>query len=93
MTRLFHPQRSSAISTQKGDGIEPSVYDGVDWIALVKYTVGIAAQLSFLFAFLTGIDQTLARFSLRIPFAANVIFFYAFNLKSSLFSILPTSDA
>ena len=75
-----------------GRGKAPSAYDGVDGTALAKYSVGLAAQVSLLFGFLAAIDAVLVYFpSVQVPFAANVAFLYAFNLKSSLFSILPNS--
>ena len=75
-----------------GGGKESSAYDGMDWTALAKYSVGLAAQMSFLFGFLAAIDAVLVCFpSVEVPFAANVAFLYSFNLKSSLFSILPSS--
>lgn len=68
------------------------VYDKVDVAALGKYSVGLAGQVSLLFGFLAAVDKILARFSsVKVPFWANVIFLYAFNLKSSLFSLLPNS--
>lgn len=75
-----------------GGGKQPSAYDGVDGTALAKYSVGLAAQMSLLYGFLAAIDAVLVCFpSVKVPFAANVAFLYAFNLKSSLLSILPSS--
>ena len=60
-------------------------------MALRKYSMGLAAQMSLLFGFLTAIDAALGCFpSVRVPFAANVAFLYAFNVRSSVFSILPS---
>lgn len=81
-TALF----DSSISTN-GGGV--SSYDKIDWSALVKYPVGLAVQMALMFGFLTGVDKTVAHFSLKIPLAVNFLFLYAFNLKSSLFSIFP----
>jgi len=79
-------------ATLSAGGKEPSAYGGVDGMALAKYSVGLAAQMSLLFGFLSAIDAALVRFpSVGMPFAANVAFMYAFSLKSSLFSILPSS--
>ena len=47
---------------------------------------------ALLFGFLAAIDAALGFFpSVTVPFAVNVAFLYAFNLRSSLFSILPSS--
>ena len=73
-----------------GGGRKLSKYDNVDWSALVKYTFGLATQMSLMFGFLTGIDKVIERYALKVPFAIDFLFFYAFNLKSSLFSILPS---
>ena len=78
-------------ATPSAGGKEPSAYGGVDGTALAKYSVGLAAQMSLLFGFLSSIDAALIRFPVGVPFAANVAFMYAFSLKSSLFSILPSS--
>jgi len=79
-------------ATPSAGGNEPRAYSGVDGTALAKYSVGLAAQMSLLFGFLAAIDAALVRFpSVGVPFAANVAFMYAFSLKSSLFSILPSS--
>jgi len=87
-TTAFHPQSMASIKNPPSS----SIYETIDWTALVKYSVGLAGQLSLLFGFLTGMDKILAHYSsLKVPFAANVVFLYLFNLKSSLFSILPNS--
>jgi len=78
-------------ATPSAGGKEPSAYGGVDGTALAKYSMGLAAQMSLLFGFLSSIDAALIRFPVGVPFAANVAFMYAFSLKSSLFSILPSS--
>jgi tryptophan-rich sensory protein len=79
-------------ATASGGGEKPSAYGGVDVTALTKWSVGIAAQMSLLFGFLAAIDAALGCFpSVKVPFAANVAFLYAFNLRSSVFSILPSS--
>jgi len=99
--RLLHRRNSStftSIHNRGGGSSTIIVYDQVDWTALVKYAVGIAVQMSFLFGFFTGVDKILAHhyFSSspisRVPFALNVAFLYAFNLITSLFSILPSSN-
>lgn len=83
------PLLESIISTN-GGARKPTTYDKVDWSALVKYAVGLAAQMSLMFGFLTGLDKAISHYALKVPFAVNVILFYAFNLKASLFSILPS---
>lgn len=70
-----------------------SSYDKVDWTALIKYPVGVAVQMSLIFGFLTGVDKLVAHFSLKVPFAVNFLFLYAFSIKSSLFSILPSKKS
>ena len=83
---------SIAMPDDGGGKAASSAYGGLDWTALAKYSVGLAAQTSLLFGFLSAIDAVLARFpSVEVPFAANAAFLYAFNLRSSLFSILPSS--
>ena len=99
-TILLQQSSGNVGSIPSGGGGEssspPIVYEKVDWAALGKYSVGLVAQVSLLFGFLTAIDQILAHHyfsSVKVPFAANVIFLYVFNLKSSLFSILPSSSS
>ena len=83
---------SIAMPDDGGGKASTSAYGGLDWTALAKYSVGLAAQTSLLFGFLSAIDAVLARFpAVEVPFAANAAFLYAFNLRSSLFSILPSS--
>lgn len=93
-TRLFH-QSSNDVSIPNGGGRSPYiVYDKVDKAALFKYSVGLATQVSLLFGFFTAVDRILAHFpSVKVPFVANVIFLYAFSLRSSLFSILPNTNS
>ena len=79
----------SVLSTN-GGGRKASYYDKIDWKAIAKYSTGLAAQMSLIFGFLTGIDKIVVHFSFKVPFALNFVLFYAFNLKSSLFSILPS---
>lgn len=86
----------SAASVSGGGGgstSSPSSYDKVDWAALIKYPVAVAVQLSLMFGFFTGIDKVVAHYSLKVPFALNCVFLYSFNLKSSLFSIMPNKKS
>lgn len=66
-----------------------SSYEKIDWEALVKYPVGLGVQMALIFGFLKGVDKIVSYYSLKIPFGLSMIFLYAFNLKSSLFSIFP----
>eukprot|EP00571_Detonula_confervacea_P006968 CAMPEP_0172320486 /NCGR_PEP_ID=MMETSP1058-20130122/40666_1 /TAXON_ID=83371 /ORGANISM="Detonula confervacea, Strain CCMP 353" /LENGTH=285 /DNA_ID=CAMNT_0013035765 /DNA_START=186 /DNA_END=1043 /DNA_ORIENTATION=- len=61
----------------------------VDFAAVGKYALALAVQMSLIFGVLTGIDKIRAKFAIKIPFYANVLFFYAFNLSTPSFSILP----
>lgn len=94
VTLLF--RRGSSVNSvpNGGENSSPFVYDRVDGTALCKYSAGIVTQMSLLFGLFTALDRILAHFSsFRVPFAANVLFLYAFNLKSSFFSILPSSSS
>lgn len=66
----------------------------VDLAAVTKYAVSLAMQMGLIFGLLTGIDMAMARFDImkKIPLWANAIFFYAFNLKTGLFSPLPSQS-
>ena len=61
---------------------------GVDWSALLKYTVSMVTQVSLIFGVFSALDKLVARFSLQVPFVANVLFFYFFNTKTGTFSPL-----
>lgn len=69
----------------------------VDFGAIFKYVIGLTAQTSLIYAFLAiCIDKLLVSTLLKgrlglqsIPIWANFLFFYVFNLMTSLFSILP----
>merc|ERR1719162_1087711 len=93
-TRAFHPHR---MTTLKKNPSSSFTYDSIDWTALlVKYPIGLAGQLLLLFGLFTGIDKLLAQPSFpltKVPFAINAVFLYGFNLKSSLFSLLPNSQS
>jgi len=83
--------RQSLTSINGGGGgpqSSPS-YKKVDLVALSKYSTGLGIQMALIFVFLAEIDNILASLSLKIPFFCNFLFFYMFNLKSSIFSILP----
>jgi len=89
-TTACHPHSMTSLTNRGGSS--SFEYDTIDWTALVKYSIGLTGQLSLLFGFFSGIDKILAHYpSIQIPFVVNVIFLYLFNLKSSLFSILPNS--
>jgi len=81
-------QLHESVTTPSGGGASKS-YEKVDWKAVAVYPLGLVAQVSLMFVFLAGVDKVVAHFSLKVPFVANAIFLYAFNLKSALFSILP----
>lgn len=92
-TRLFQESSGDVSIPNGGESSSRLVYDKVDKAALGKYSVGVATQLSLLFGFFTALDRILAHFSsVEVPFVANVIFLYAFNVRSSLFSILPNTN-
>ena len=61
----------------------------IDWNAMLKYPAGITAQMLLILGVLTSIDLIMGRLSLKIPLWFNALFFYFFNLKTSVFSILP----
>lgn len=61
----------------------------VDYGAIGKWITSLTVQTALIMGVFTGIDKLVSRFSLKIPFYANVVFFYIFNLKSSIFSLLP----
>ena len=95
-TRAFHPQRMTTLQTPPFSSSSSFSYDSIDWTAfLVKYPIGLAGQLLLLFGLFTGIDALLALpsspLTTKVPFAINVVFLYMFNVKSSLFSLLPNS--
>lgn len=81
------PSLHSSSSASNG---EAKKRPSVDFAAIGKYGTALAIQLSLIFGLLTGIDKMLARFAIKIPFYANVIFFYLFNLKTSIFLPLPS---
>ena len=63
-----------------------------DFGALSKYTFALTVQMVLIFGLLTGIDKAMAWYNYdtsMIPLWVNGIFFYIFNLKTSLFSPLP----
>lgn len=68
----------------------------VDFGAIGKYGLGLALQLSFIFGFFTGVDTLLTRYASvdisKIPLWVNFILFYVFNLRTSLFSPLPSQS-
>lgn len=61
----------------------------VDYGAIGKWAVSLTGQVALIFGLLSGIDMLLAKYSIKIPFYANIAFFYLFNLKTSIFSLLP----
>jgi len=62
----------------------------IDFVAIGKYGAALAIQMSLIFGLFTGIDFLLAKYAtIKVPFAVNFIFFYFFNLKTSIFSPLP----
>jgi len=71
----------------------PPQHDRIDWTTAVKYPVGLAGQWSLLFGLFHTIDTVRSRYypSLHPPFLLNVAFLYFFNLKASVFSLLPNS--
>jgi len=85
----FPALRLSADGRGPSSAVPSTMMNKIDWNAMVKYSVGLTVQMSLIYGFFTGIDKIVARFSLKIPFWANVAFLYGFNLKSSFFSILP----
>jgi len=94
----FSPSTALLQSVEGGDGdASSSTYEKLDTEALIKYPLGLAAQTALMFGFLTGIDKMLAYFSpplmKPLPFVVNFVFLYAFNLKSSFFSILPNKKS
>jgi translocator protein len=62
-----------------------------DFDAVVKYAAAIAIQMSLLLGLFSGLDAIVSRFSLQVPFAVNVAFFYALALKSRVFNPLANN--
>jgi tryptophan-rich sensory protein len=58
---------------------------------VAKYAGAIAVQLGLLYGFLSGLDAAVARWDLKVPFAANCLLFYALSLKSRVFNPLANS--
>jgi tryptophan-rich sensory protein len=87
------PGTSSALFLKGDDSANSVSTTGrppVDFEAIGKYAASLTVQMALIFGVLAGIDKLVARYSLtRIPFYANVLFFYLFNLNTSAFSLLP----
>lgn len=62
----------------------------VDYEAIGKWLASLTFQMSLIFGLLSGIDKLMAPYFIRIPLT-NFLFFYAFNLRTSVFSLLPTN--
>ena len=62
----------------------------MDFAAIGKYGAALTVQLSLIYGLLAGIDAIVAKYTVKIPFYVNVIFFYSFNLITSIFSPLPS---
>ena len=63
----------------------------LDWGALAIYGSAIAVQMSLGFGILTVLDQLVKQFSLKIPLAANTVFFYFMALKSRVLNPLANN--
>jgi benzodiazapine receptor len=94
VTNKAGDSRSSNTALRSTGGTESSTNRRApfDFAAVGKYALGLAVQMSLIFGVLTGIDKTLAKFAIQIPFSANILFLYAFNLKTPSFSILPQKE-
>ena len=89
-TAFTRPVIPTAVRISANIEGESSPYTHVDWSAMARYSMGLSVQMAFLFGFLIVVDLLVAKLPLQqIPFVVNFLFLYAFNLKSSLFSILP----
>jgi translocator protein len=74
---------SSSVSTE-------STPQPVDYSAIGKWTVAYTGQLGLIYGFLSVLDKIAARFNLLpLPYYVTIPFFYFFNLKTSVFSLLP----
>lgn len=89
--------KESAAGASSSSASRYNYENRIDWNAIVKYTVGLSGQWSLIAGFLKGIDWAQARFLPnlvgRVPFLVNFLFFYAFNIRSSFFSLLPNTKA
>jgi tryptophan-rich sensory protein len=87
-------RRQSSNDDSKSSTSSISSRPPFDFMALAKYTTSLAMQMGLIFGLFTGIDMAITRFDImkKIPFWANVVFFYAFNLITSLFSPLPSQS-
>lgn len=70
---------SSSSSEEALSADVPARFDGS---AILKYCAAISVQMGLLAAIFTGLDKVVATYSLKIPFAANVVLFYFLALKS-----------
>ncbi|KAG7343996.1 TspO/MBR family protein [Nitzschia inconspicua] len=61
----------------------------VDYEAIGKWTIAYMGQLGLVYGFLWCLDKLVSRFNLPLPYYATIPFFYSFNLKTSIFSLLP----
>lgn len=93
----FTARGGGALKQQSGNdssttSTSSSARPPVDFAALAKYAMSLAVQMGLIFGLFTGIDKVLSHYDFlkKIPLWANAIFFYAFNLKASLFSPLPS---
>jgi len=70
-----------------------ALYTQIDWAALAKYSVGLATQMALIYSTFTVLDKVIAmaqrKWAFQIPTAIHFVFLYAFNLRTSFFSILP----
>ena len=87
--RLSTASSTSLYESVPNGGASFTSYDKMDWAALTKYSVGLVVQLSLMFGLFTGIDKIVSSFQWKVPFLVHFLFLYGFNLKASVFSILP----
>lgn len=80
---------ASAPRTTGDAGAEVEENPVIDYVAVCKWVTSLTVQTAAAMGVLAMIDSLLARFSLKVPFYANVAFFYFFNLTTSAFSLLP----
>jgi tryptophan-rich sensory protein len=97
-----HPKTNSRLQSATADG--DNVTDGkgpstgaaakavprpLDVKALAKWTIGYAGQVLLIYATLVGVDQVVAKYSLKVPLWSKAVFFYLFQQVTSFFSLLP----
>lgn len=79
-----------SLTSNSESSTESSARLPVDYAAIGKWAVGYSGQLLLIYGFLSILDKVVAKFNLLpLPYYITIPFFYAFNLKTSLFNLLP----